>query len=322
MASKANGNIDDPGAFAAREWLRKKVVGKQVAFETRYVMTYYKYNHKDILYTCSPFSTCTHFSYSFLFLCSKQGATAGDRVYGLLFMQVPGTEDKINLAVEAVRNGHATPKVFGTQGEEEAPIDVEDPVAVYEQQLHQALQEATSSKVGIHSSDPGVRSIQNAGEEFSTKELIEAVKKYCDGGQVTCVIEYIFDGSRFRLHVTDSQLSGVNLQYANFTLILGGVASPRVGNPRASPPTVSEPFAEEAKQFVEARLLHRELKISLHGTDKSGICAVGTVHHPRGNIGIELLKQGLARVSDWSARMMNPLDVPAFRVAENNAKVS
>jgi hypothetical protein len=35
-----------------------------------------------------------------------------------------------------------------------------------------------------------------------------------------------------------------------------------------------------------------------------------------------ILKNGLARVSDWSARMMNPLDIPAFRVAENNAKVS
>lgn len=254
---------------------------------------------------------------------SKQGATAGDRVYGLLFMpSSPGSEEKINLAVEAVRNGHATPKVFGpTNTEEEAPIDLDDPVAVYEQQLHQALGEATSLKVGIHSLNPGVRSIQNAGEEFTTKELIDAVNKYCTGGQVTCVIEYIFDGSRFRLHVTDEQLSQANLQYANFTLILGGVASPRMGNPRSVPPTVSEPFAEEAKQFVEARLLHRELKISLHGTDKSGICAVGTVHHPRGNIGIELLKQGLARVSDWSARMMNPLDVPAFRVAENNAKV-
>ena len=35
MASKANGNQDDPGAFPAREWLRQLCVGKQVAFETR-----------------------------------------------------------------------------------------------------------------------------------------------------------------------------------------------------------------------------------------------------------------------------------------------
>jgi staphylococcal nuclease domain-containing protein 1 len=73
---------------------------------------------------------------------------------------------------------------------------------------------------------------------------------------------------------------------------------------------------------VELRLLHRELDITLHGTDKSGICAVGTVHHPRGNIAVELLKNGLAKMSDWSVRMMDPMDVPALRIAENGAKVS
>ena len=229
----------------------------------------------------------------------------------------------INLAVEAVKAGHATPKVFGPETpDDDAALDENDPVLDYERSLQSALQEAKSNEVGIHSSNPLCRSIKNAGDEFQTLGLIENVKKFCTGNSVTCVIEYIFDGSRFRVHVTDPELAPAGLQYANFTLILGGVASPRVGNPRSDPPTQSEPFADQAKQFVEARLLHRELKISLHGTDKSGICAVGTVHHPRGNIGVELLKNGLARVSDWSARMMNPLDIPAFRVAENNAKVS
>ena len=232
-------------------------------------------------------------------------------------------ESKINLAVEAVRQGHATPKVFGPDAapDDDVVLDENDPVAQYEHALQTALQEAKSTAVGIHDSNPLARAIKNAGEDFQTLELIEKVKKYCSGNSVTCVIEYVFDGSRFRVHVTDPDLAAAGLQYANFTLILGGVASPRVGNPRIDPPTQSEPYADESKGFVEARLLHRELKISLHGTDKSGICAVGTVLHPRGNMGVELLKNGLARVSDWSARMMNPLDIPAFRVAENNAKV-
>lgn len=289
MASKANGNIDDAGAFPAREWLRNLCVGKPVAFETR-----------------------------------KQGATAGDRVYGLLFMpKSPNEDTKMNLAVEAVRLGHATPKVFGPdKTDDEVTLDETDPVVMYESELQSALQEAKSNAVGIHASNPLARSIKNAGEEFQTLELIEKVKKFCTGNSVKCVIEYIFDGSRFRVHVTDEDLAPVGLQYANFTLILGGIASPRVGNPRSIPPSQSEPFADDAKAFVEARLLHRELKISLHGTDKSGICGVGTVHHPRGNIGVELLKNGLARVSDWSARLLNPHDLPAFRFAENNAKRS
>ena len=35
MASKANSNVDDPGAFSSREWLRNLCVGKTVTFETR-----------------------------------------------------------------------------------------------------------------------------------------------------------------------------------------------------------------------------------------------------------------------------------------------
>jgi staphylococcal nuclease domain-containing protein 1 len=67
-------------------------------------------------------------------------------------------------------------------------------------------------------------------------------------------------------------------------------------------------------------LSQRELEVTLHGTDKSGICGVGTVHHPKGNISVELLKSGLARISDWSVRLMSPLDAPALRIAETNAK--
>ena len=110
--------------------------------------------------------------------------------------------------------------------------------------------------------------------------------------------------------------------YASFTLILAGVACPRVGNARLNPPTPSEPYAEEAREFVELRLLQRELKVTLNGTDKSGVCLVGTVHHPRGNIGAEILKNGLGRISDWTIRMMSPGDVPPLRIAENAAKRS
>ena len=122
--------------------------------------------------------------------------------------------------------------------------------------------------------------------------------------------------------MTDPELESSGLLYASFTLILGGVACPRVGNPRLTPPTPSEPFGVEARDFVEVRLLQRELKITLHGTDKSKVCLVGTVHHPRGNIGAEILKNGLGRISDWTIRMMSPGDIPPLRIAENAAKVS
>lgn len=238
-------------------------------------------------------------------------------------------ETPVNLAVESVRRGFATPKVFGNldssadngdNADDGSNTDVS--VDDYERQLQAAFQEAKAAGVGVHSASPPLmRVLKNSGDEFVTMTFVEQSKKLCSNGMVKCVIEHIFDGSRYRLLCTDEQMASVGLLHASFTLILAGIAAPRIGNPRLDPPTTSEPYAEQAKQFVEMRLLHRELNISLHGTDKSGVCAVGTVHHPKGNIGVELLKIGNARVSDWSARMMNVLDVPAFRVAENEAKV-
>jgi staphylococcal nuclease domain-containing protein 1 len=297
MASKANSNVDEPGAFPAREWLRLMVVGKMVNFETR-----------------------------------KQGASAGDRVYGWLSFTPPGDAmETINISVQAVKSGNATPKsVQHNNGNIPTSTDdnnntkegdhnmhhSDDAGEEYQKKLIKAYEEAKEAKVGIHAALPLVRSIKNAGDDFATLALVQSSQKL--GPAIKCVIEYIFDASRFRCQVTDPCMG--ELQYASFTVLLAGVSAPRLGNPRAEPPTSSEEFAEDAKQFVELRMLQRELEITLHGTDKSGICAVGTVHHPKGNIAVELLKSGLAKMSDWSVRLMSPSDVPALRIAENTAK--
>ena len=268
---------------------------------------------------------------------SKQGASAGERVYGLLFLPDPSDNTKLwNLSVESVRRGFCTPKVLaggdittattmdGTidgSGGGENNNNNSSSVEGYEMALQSAYKEAQSARVGVHSPTPLVRKILNAGEEFEAMALSEKVKRICTNGSVTCVIEYIFDGSRFRCIVTDPELDSAGLLYASFTLLLGGVSCPRVGNMRLSPPTPSEPYGEAARDFVEARLLQRELKVTLHGTDKSGACLVGTVHHPRGNIAAEILKCGLGRISDWSIRLLSPGDVPPLRIAENAAKV-
>ena len=119
LASKTTGS-DEPGAFAAREWLRKLVVGKPVRFETR-----------------------------------KQGASAGDRVYGWLFLdQQPGSggggADPIHLAVECVRQGHATPKAVKFPGKvaaDDAAAGGEEPDENdYETQLLKAYKEAEEAK--------------------------------------------------------------------------------------------------------------------------------------------------------------------------------
>lgn len=307
IASKGNNNTDEPGAFPAREWLRNLVIGKTVTFETR-----------------------------------KQGATAGDRVYGILFLPNPDQPSDIwNLGVESVRLGLATPKLSSSSPHDintssgaaagdatningdAAGIDVEDALGVeYDRQLQVAFQQAKSDGVGIHSpTTPAlVRNIKNAVDDYNVTDLVRIAMAKKQNLKV--VLEYIFDGSRYRCHITDDDTIYANYRYSNLTVILAGVNAPRVGNPRADPPVESEPFAEVARAFVEQRLLQREVYLTLHGTDKTGSCIVATVHHPKGSIAVELLKRGYGKMSDWTARMMDSLDLPALRIAENSAKVS
>lgn len=215
MASKANANTDEPGAFPAREWLRQLLVGKVINFETR-----------------------------------KQGASAGDRVYGLLTYTPPESTEAINVAVESVRNGHAAPKAAAQAAPSDDDAVEEDE---YKKNLREAYDEAKLARVGIHSDHPLVRKQKNAGDHFQILSVVQNSTKLGTKGRIKCVIEYVFDGSRFRAQVTDPVMG--DLQYANFTLLLAGVTSPRVGNLRADPPVPSEEFADEARQFVELRLL-------------------------------------------------------------------
>ena len=251
----------------------------------------------------------------------KQGASAGDRVYGWLFVPSdpanPEAAEELHLALECVRQGHATPKTlkYAPAG---AAADDEELLDDYDKQLQQAYAQAKEAGIGIHSGTPGVRNILQAGDDFAILSLVQASQK--TRPRVTVVIEHVFDGSRFRCQVTDSDLP--EYRHANFTLLLAGASCPRTANPRAEPPTPAEPFSEQAKQFSTARLLQRELPVSLLGTDKSGSAAVGTIHHPAGNIAVELLKHGLARMTDWTVRLMPTADVPALRFAENQAKRS
>jgi staphylococcal nuclease domain-containing protein 1 len=295
MASKSVAS-DEPGAFDAREYLRELTVGKQVTFVTR-----------------------------------KQQP---DRAYGMVFLE-PSTGNGelsaaslLNLGVEATRQGHATPKAIKFNNNNSNNTDHPDPAAAstnsspeeeYEKQLLEAYKEAQDGKRGIHGPSPTVRQLKNAGEHFTPLSMVEACQKLASQKRVMCIVEYIFDGSRMRCQMVDDQLPD-SLLYGTFTLLLAGIGCPRLGNPAADPPIPTEQFAVQAKQFVTTRLLQRKLPISLIGTDKNGTSIVGTVHHPAGNIALELLKNGLARMVDWSVRLMPVGEVPALRVAENAAK--
>ena len=83
--------------------------------------------------------------------------------------------------------------------------------------------------------------------------------------------------------------------------MLTGIQSPSIKRNEAGA-EVAEPYALEAKFFVESRLLNRDVQLLLEGVDKHANL-FGTLIHPAGIISIELVKQGFARTMDWSLKM-------------------
>ncbi|PAV92346.1 hypothetical protein WR25_15357 [Diploscapter pachys] len=55
----------------------------------------------------------------------------------------------------------------------------------------------------------------------------------------------------------------------------------------------SEPYAEEAKFFVEQRLLQQDVQVVLESTSNNNL--VGSIIHPKGNIAESLLREGYAK---------------------------
>lgn len=86
---------------------------------------------------------------------------------------------------------------------------------------------------------------------------------------------------------------------------------------------VPEQFAEEARFFVESRLLHRDVSVILEGVANQGNqgngILLGSILHPNGNIAEFLLKDGLAKCVDWSMGVVSS-GAEKYRNAEKQAK--
>ena len=86
------------------------------------------------------------------------------------------------------------------------------------------------------------------------------------------VVEYVRDGSTLRLLLLPT--------YHNVTVQLSGIRCPGFKRGEGEG-EVPEPFAEEAKQYVESRLLQQDVKVILEGVanQANGILQ-GTILHP------------------------------------------
>jgi len=103
------------------------------------------------------------------------------------------------------------------------------------------------------------------------------------------------------------------------TLVAGirAPATERV-NPSNKQVQPAEEHGNEARQFVEDRLLQRNVKVDILGLSPQGQL-IASVKHPRGSIAIFLLEAGLARCTDFHSTLLGG-DMAALRQAEKTAQ--
>ncbi|XP_058457634.1 staphylococcal nuclease domain-containing protein 1 [Malaya genurostris] len=145
---------------------------------------------------------------------------------------------------------------------------------------------------------------------------IENSKAFCDqycGKPIKAIIEHVRDGSTVRAFL----LPG----FQHITLMMSGIRCPGFKlDGDGKPDTTTEvPYAEEARYFVESRLLQRDVEIRLESVTNTNF--VGTIIFPKGNIAEALLREGFASCVEWSMRYVKE-GVERLRAAEKHAKAN
>ncbi|CAH1366960.1 unnamed protein product [Tenebrio molitor] len=174
-------------------------------------------------------------------------------------------------------------------------------------ELEDAAKAAGKGKWGTSPSSEHVRDI---------KWSVENMRAFVDKlgyKPVKAIIEHVRDGSTVRAFLLPD--------FYHVTLMISGIRCPgfKLDSNGKPDPTIKVPYAEEARYFVEIRLLQREVDIVLESVNNNNF--VGTIIHPKGNIAEALLKEGFAHCVDWSIAFMKS-GVEGLRAAEKKAKAA
>lgn len=144
----------------------------------------------------------------------------------------------------------------------------------------------------------------------------EFLEKY-KGKSVDGIVERVLSGDRMLVRLIVSP----TLHYQVMTLVAGlrAPTTERV-NPSNKQTQPAEEYGNEARQFVEDRLLQRNVKVDILGLSPQGQL-IASVKHPNGTIAKFLLEAGLARCTDFHSTLLGA-DMAPLRDAEKVAQAS
>lgn len=222
------------------------------------------------------------------------------RQFGVIFL-----EDGVKFPQAVVREGWA--KIKDAAGRKE---DTEKAVQLLNE-LKLLESQARAEDLGVWSPSSGQLDVQH--DLGNSDEFMAEYK----GQSVDGVVERILSGDRMLVRL----IMPNNKHYQLMTLVAGirAPSTERV-NPSNQQVQPAEPLGNEAKAFVETRLLQRNVKVDILGVSPQNQL-IATVRHPKGSIANFLLAAGLARCSDHHSTLLGSA-MPALRQAERDAQVN
>ncbi|RYP46301.1 hypothetical protein DL768_007468 [Monosporascus sp. mg162] len=170
--------------------------------------------------------------------------------------------------------------------------------------------QARNEGKGLWEGVGGIIEVQN---NLGGQEFIDEWK----GKSVDSVVERVLSGDRLlvRLKLSDKK-------HLQVLTLVAGIRAPSTErtNPSSGETQPAEEFGNEARAYVEQRLLQRDVKVEIVGLSPQGQL-IASVIHPRGSIAEFLLADGLARCNDFHSTLLGEKMAP-LRAAEKKAQAA
>lgn len=237
--------------------------------------------------------------------------TVGKPVKYTVAYTVPGSgreygsaqlQDGTELPDAAVKAGWL--RVREDAGKKEESEEILDKI----QKLRDFEADAKKDSKGLHAGTGGVIEVQN---DLGGPDFLNQWK----GKTLDAVVERVFSGDRLLVRVLLSEKKHLQVM-----TLVAGIRTPsteRTTNGQTQP---AEEHGNEARAYVESRLLQRTVKVKIVGASPQGQL-VAAILHPRGNIAEFLLQDGLARCNDFHSTLLGS-DMAALRAAEKRAQAA
>ena len=166
---------------------------------------------------------------------------------------------------------------------------------------------AKADSKGVWAGQGGL--VENSYDLSDAKGFADKYK----GKSLDAIVERVLGGDRMILRIFLSPTKHVQP-----IVTVAGIRAPKRANTAEGREQPAEPFANEAHQFVETRLLQRNVKVDVLGVTPQNqlICVV---KHPNGSIADFILKAGLAQCVDFHSTLLGG-EMKTLRQAEKYAK--